>query len=483
MAMFGFLELLVFIGLIFGIVALIKVARSGREPFQGALKPILIFSGVLMAICLFGVSLRMFRMSYALILIAVVLFVLIGLPIAMLSNPKTRPWGIGLLVTFAAGIALLIPFGLLAFFWAYDEAVPTVEMPATAVQISDRREPITEKVEDLPLFLPDSDIQPDKKESETAPESAGDSASSATEVPAVDPTAKSEEDKKTEADEKIPTSSKKQTKRQNPKADTKVKAKAEVNTPKPPRKKIKRTTKKPRSTKTTKKNSSPSKRPDWVDSESDKVGDAYHMVVHIGPYTSRIECEKNLNRKLERAAGDYLALYRGMDSRRRYYRVRLPIDYVRNSVVRETWVETKMSSVGPMKHMYALLVFDRKTNDYINQLQHKGDVEERLLYAGMGLTCVLFVLFAAYGVLKIDIITKGDFRWYLSCVGIALVIGFIYGAIMLDAPTDGDKMGVFTIAVCLLGFPGVYFTIKKKTRALGIAMLTALVGGSLMALG
>lgn len=141
------------------------------------------------------------------------------------------------------------------------------------------------------------------------------------------------------------------------------------------------------------------KRPDWVDAPPGKVGDVYQMTATVGPYSSRRECDHALPNELRRAVAEYVQRYLGSQAK---HRVRLPSDYMSDHVIKATWEEDQVSSVGPMKQRYVLLQFDRKTNGLLKQRWHDVQTEKRIWQAAIALACVLLVLAVAYGVLKLS---------------------------------------------------------------------------------
>ena len=116
--------------------------------------------------------------------------------------------------------------------------------------------------------------------------------------------------------------------------------------------------------------------------------------------------------------------------------------------------QTKETSVGPMKELHVQLYFDRKTNALLKQKWRDAQAQDRVAYAGMGLAGVLLVLLLAYGVLKIDLATKGAYRRHML-IGTGIVaLGFLLSGLLLtvgqcDLWETVALTGGFLLAVAL----------------------------------
>lgn len=229
------------------------------------------------------------------------------------------------------------------------------------------------------------------------------------------------------------------------------------------------------------KKASESKRPDWVDAPPGVVDGAYQTTVVVGPYTTSMECNRQLPNALSKALSDYVLLYLGSPA---WNYVSLPNDYVLENIVKGTWEENKQTSVGPMKQLHVRLVFDRKTNELIKQTwdnsQRERRLEERLIVAGAVLACVLGLMLVAFVVLKIDIKTKGAYRKHLALGmgGVAMLVAF--GLTLSAAPSKDDGL-VFLIGISLMA--GIGLTLVKKTRLFGLILLGILLVSLLASMG
>ena len=149
------------------------------------------------------------------------------------------------------------------------------------------------------------------------------------------------------------------------------------------------------------------KGPDWVDAPPQRVGDGYQVVFAVGPYTTRLECEQEMNQQLARAVAEYAVLYFGSPDGAK---ATLPTSFLREHVVKDQWEEIFRSSFGPMVRLHARLVFDGKTNAELKADYRRATIEERLWMAGGGLGVILIALAGCFAVLKFDQATEGEYR-------------------------------------------------------------------------
>lgn len=169
-------------------------------------------------------------------------------------------------------------------------------------------------------------------------------------------------------------------------------------------------------------------RPDWVEAASSKVGAAYQMTVKVGPYETRVECDRDLPAHLQAAVDRYAAAYLGHDTDGK---VRLPLDYLQGKTVKAEWEEPtkvlitpkeKPPEYVPMILLHVLLEFDHEANARIQDQWDKVIVNDRLLGVGGLTAAVLLLLSAVYGYLKIDLATGGKYRGRLRLAAAGLIL-------------------------------------------------------------
>jgi hypothetical protein len=171
----------------------------------------------------------------------------------------------------------------------------------------------------------------------------------------------------------------------------------------------------------------PDKRPAWVNSSPQLVGDAYQMSIAIGPYTTRAECDARLSEELQKALRDYVNVCLGdqvSDD------VPLPTDILRQQLVKAQWEEVRQHSVGPMTWLHVLLQFDRKAKERILEEHRQAIISERLRVVARWAAIGLSLLTVAFGYLKIDLATGGAYRGRLRLVAAAIILGLIVVAVV-----------------------------------------------------
>jgi len=181
------------------------------------------------------------------------------------------------------------------------------------------------------------------------------------------------------------------------------------------------------------------KRPSWVDETPGLVDGVYRSIVTVGPYKTLEECEGAVDEKLEEAVGRYVETYverePGLDARAAA-RVRLPLDEVHQSIVKDRYTETIVSrtpAVGSMIQLKLLLGFDRQANVRIQEAVRREVVGERIRWSGAALAGAMFLLLVAYGYLKTDLATQGAYRGRLRLAAATMILGVTVAAVLAAA--------------------------------------------------
>lgn len=170
------------------------------------------------------------------------------------------------------------------------------------------------------------------------------------------------------------------------------------------------------------------KKPAWIDATPQLVDDAYQMSISVGPYTTRAECDVKLPEALQEALEQYVEVCLGEQTTEH---VRIPIEHLRQQIVKEQWEETRRHSVGPMVWLHVLLKFDRKLKDQVLEAYRQAIISRRMQSAGTWAAMGLGLLAVAFGYLKIDLATGGAYRGRLR-FGIAMVILGVIAIVMLN---------------------------------------------------
>jgi len=181
-------------------------------------------------------------------------------------------------------------------------------------------------------------------------------------------------------------------------------------------------------------------RPDWVEAEPRKVGGAYQMAIAVGPYSTRLECDRELPEELNRAIDEYVSVYIGP---RACGHVRLPLQYIQDEIVKENWLEQKQVVISPkgqipekrvaMAQLHVLLEFDHAVNARIQEAWNTVVVRERLYGVGALTATLLVLLSTVYGYLRIDLATGGAYRGRLRLAAAAVILIAIVAGLVLSA--------------------------------------------------
>jgi hypothetical protein len=138
------------------------------------------------------------------------------------------------------------------------------------------------------------------------------------------------------------------------------------------------------------------KPPAWIKAPAKLEGDVYMMSRQIGPYTTPLECERELPKSLRAAAAEYAELLLGRDQAGD---VDLSDDVLKG-LVRDRWIEHLAQEFGgaeqDMVILHVLIGFDRRAQDVIRAASEHVLVGRRMLSAGAALGGVLGLLALAW---------------------------------------------------------------------------------------
>lgn len=168
-------------------------------------------------------------------------------------------------------------------------------------------------------------------------------------------------------------------------------------------------------------------RPAWVEASPELLADGvYQMPIVIGPFETRLECDRKMPGELRRALDTYVDGCLGTEA---VGRVGLPDDYLRTHLVRQTWEEKRNISVTstervPMVLLHVLVAFDGDVKSRLREAWHRLVMFERLRRVGLGLALLLMLLSTFWAYLRIDLSTGGAYRNRLRLATV-LVIALI----------------------------------------------------------
>jgi hypothetical protein len=137
--------------------------------------------------------------------------------------------------------------------------------------------------------------------------------------------------------------------------------------------------------------------PAWVNAAPRMEGDTYLMSLHSDPYTTQMECERDLTRVLQAAVAEYAGLLLGREQAKD---VQLPDDALQ-SLIRERWTETRSIEVAgasqDMLVLHVLIGFDPAMQQRFHAAAEHALVAQRLQGAGVVLAGVLGLLALVWG--------------------------------------------------------------------------------------
>jgi hypothetical protein len=139
--------------------------------------------------------------------------------------------------------------------------------------------------------------------------------------------------------------------------------------------------------------------PAWVAAPPRLEDNCYRTSVHVGPFTTVLECERELPKALQGVATEYADLSLGSEAAA----VRLPDDALRQ-LVRERWTEVRPMEIGgasqDMYSLHALVVFDDSAQQRITLEAQRHLISKRVEGAGLIFGGVLGLLAATWGGLR-----------------------------------------------------------------------------------
>jgi hypothetical protein len=117
------------------------------------------------------------------------------------------------------------------------------------------------------------------------------------------------------------------------------------------------------------------------------------------------------------------------DSRLNYLaKLGIGIDFIRNEIAKDEYVETVERSVGPMKKLYTLVEFSPLADRQLLQRWEMNERYKRFTFVGMGAGSVLCLLGGVFALLKFDTWTKG---YYTKRLFIGVPAAIIGGVLLL----------------------------------------------------
>jgi len=140
--------------------------------------------------------------------------------------------------------------------------------------------------------------------------------------------------------------------------------------------------------------------PTWVNAAAKMQDNCYRMSVRVGPYTTPLECERELVKSLQGAVSEYAELSLGRETAA----VRLPDDALQQ-LVQERWTEVRPMEIGggsqEMVSLHALVVFDIPMQQRIKSEAQRLAIGQRVQGAALVCGGVLGFLALTWGGLRL----------------------------------------------------------------------------------
>lgn len=160
-------------------------------------------------------------------------------------------------------------------------------------------------------------------------------------------------------------------------------------------------------------------RPAWMDAPMGRDGDVYRTIATAGPYSTAAECNEKLPEALEEAVHHYIERLLGADASRR---VRLPLAFIHERIVRGEWLEQAEFSFGPMYNLHQRLEFDASAAREIERRYRASLVASRVNYTGASAALALGLVAVFFSYFKLDTLTRGYYTGRLRVAAGAVIL-------------------------------------------------------------
>ncbi len=194
--------------------------------------------------------------------------------------------------------------------------------------------------------------------------------------------------------------------------------------------------------------SSKEQRPEWVLQRPKHIGNVRRDVVTTDEYATSDECYWAADRLLQLKTYEHLRRLLGtpydaaevLQLRTQALNVEghtpwfiaelakagITVDYIRREIARDDYLEESQRSFGPMLKLYTLIEFSPSVDNELQQRWEASQRQDRFAFVGLGATGVLGLLGLAWGLLKVDTLTKGYYTKRLF-IGVPLAILGTFG--------------------------------------------------------
>lgn len=171
-------------------------------------------------------------------------------------------------------------------------------------------------------------------------------------------------------------------------------------------------------------------RPSWVEAGPTDDNGVYTLTVTAGPYRTKRDCERDLQREVDLAVSDFMNTYLRAPHASKF--IYFPLSDLRQrKVVREQFEEQLDTSVGLMNQLHAQLKFDEPFCQELDQRWSDIRSKSRLAQTGIGAAIVLLFLGTLFGFLKLDTATRGYYTGRLQLAASATILALVAASVLL----------------------------------------------------
>lgn len=171
--------------------------------------------------------------------------------------------------------------------------------------------------------------------------------------------------------------------------------------------------------------------PAWVGQNPVRDGSIHTTAVWVGPFTTELEAQRELDKELEKQTDDYVAWALGSALAPRF--IHFSADEIRHELVGpgNTYQDTVVSSVGTMKREHALLEFKPEFRERIAQRWKDVKAKWRLAQFGLFAGGAILLLGTVFGYFRLDTATRGYYTGRLQFLSAAAILTIVGAGVMV----------------------------------------------------
>lgn len=164
-------------------------------------------------------------------------------------------------------------------------------------------------------------------------------------------------------------------------------------------------------------------RPDWLEQKPSIERGTHHIAVKAGPHFRMRQCQLDLEEELKSATSEFINDY--LEHSRAATLIGFQSKEIRRQLVRQTFEEQLMTSVGPMHQAHALLEFDASFLQDLGERWQRVKAACRLIQTASGSGIVLLLVATLFAYFKLDTATKGYYTGRLQFAAAAAILALV----------------------------------------------------------